>query len=234
VVRLLQSRGLRSVQAETGAEALRVLLSDAPPPSLLVLDAMLPEVHGFDVLRQLRAQPRLNLLPVIVLTAVHRGWRFAEDLRAMSGVHHYIEKPFEAAQLFAAVDELFGQKQPAGASDNLRRCLEAGIAATGRGDFSEAERELSLGLDTEPLAHQLHFQLGIVFGKQGRGFEAINAFERAVGIHPRYFAGVKNLAVLYQRAGFQNKSAEMWERALALAPDQATRESIRDHLLRLL
>jgi CheY-like chemotaxis protein len=234
VVRLLQSRGVRSVQAATGAEALRILSSDEAPPVLMVLDAMLPEVHGFEVLRQIRADARLSALPVIVLTAVHKGWRFAEDLRALSGIQHYIEKPFEAAQLFTAVDELFGQGQQLGLSDPARRCLEGSVAAIARGDFAAAEREVVLGLEAEPEAHQLHFQLGITYGKQGRVFEAVSAFERAIGIQPRYFAGVKNLAVLYQRAGFQNKSTEMWERALALAPDQATRESIRDHLLRLI
>jgi hypothetical protein len=45
---------------------------------------------------------------------------------------------------------------------------------------------------------------------------------------------VKNLAVLYQKAGFRNKAAEMWQRALNLAPDEPTRQSIKQHLLQLL
>ena len=39
---------------------------------------------------------------------------------------------------------------------------------------------------------------------------------------------------LYQKAGFRNKAAETWERALVLAPDDATRLSIKHHLLSLL
>ena len=61
-----------------------------------------------------------------------------------------------------------------------------------------------------------------------------DAIEQAIAIQPRYFVGVKNLAVLYHRAGFQSKSTEMWERALALAPEDKTREAIRSHLQRLL
>lgn len=234
VVRLLESEGYRTREASTGAEALQVLLGAAQPPDLLVLDAMLPEVHGFEVLRQLRSDARFADLPVVILTAVHKGWRFAEDLRVLSGVHHYLEKPFEAAQLLAAVDELLGKRQPSELGDAVRDCLQEGIAAIARGDYATAEQSLARGLESEPLAHQLHFQVGVCYGKQGRAFDAIAAFERAVGIAPRYFAGVKNLAVLYQRTGFQNKSTELWERALALAPDATTRESIREHLRRML
>ena len=48
------------------------------------------------------------------------------------------------------------------------------------------------------------------------------------------FPAVKNLAILYQKAGFRNKAVEMWERALSLAPDEPTRHSIKEHLLNLL
>jgi hypothetical protein len=45
---------------------------------------------------------------------------------------------------------------------------------------------------------------------------------------------LKNLAVLYEKAGFKNKAIEMWERCAANAPDEPTRKSIRDHLLKLI
>jgi Tfp pilus assembly protein PilF len=65
-------------------------------------------------------------------------------------------------------------------------------------------------------------------------YEAVSELETAVSVNPQHFPAVKNLAILYQKAGFRNKAVETWERALALAPDEATRLSIKDHLVRLL
>jgi hypothetical protein len=45
---------------------------------------------------------------------------------------------------------------------------------------------------------------------------------------------LKNLAVLYEKAGFRNKAVEVWERAASAAPDSETREQIKQHLLGLL
>ena len=94
--------------------------------------------------------------------------------------------------------------------------------------------ELRRGLEIDPLAYRLHFHLGLLYGKLGQVYEAINELEKAVSINSRHFPAVKNLAVLYQKAGFRHKAAEMWERSLALATDEATRRSIKDHLIRLL
>jgi tetratricopeptide (TPR) repeat protein len=51
---------------------------------------------------------------------------------------------------------------------------------------------------------------------------------------PSHFGGLKNLAVLYQQAGFRNKAVEAWERALCVAPDAATRSAIKEHIVSLL
>jgi tetratricopeptide (TPR) repeat protein len=80
----------------------------------------------------------------------------------------------------------------------------------------------------------LHYHLGLLYGKQENVFEAIEALEIAADLRPRDFSTLKNLAVLYQRAGFRLKSTEMWERALSSAPDDATRTSIKSHLVSLL
>jgi len=58
--------------------------------------------------------------------------------------------------------------------------------------------------------------------------------ETAVDLTPRNFAALKNLAVLYQRAGFKHRSIEIWERALGNAPDDETKRGIKDHLMSLL
>ena len=109
-----------------------------------------------------------------------------------------------------------------------------GIAAYKAGDFEKAALHLREGTKIDPLAYRLHFHLGLLYGKQGQIFEAIQELETALDINNRHFPALKNLAVLYQKAGFRNKAIETWERALHVAPDDATRQTIKEHLLGLL
>jgi Tfp pilus assembly protein PilF len=71
-------------------------------------------------------------------------------------------------------------------------------------------------------------------GRKGDTFRAIQELETAIDIHPKSFAALKNLAVLYQKAGFKHKAIEMWERAIGQSPDDATRGQIKEHLMSLL
>ena len=65
-------------------------------------------------------------------------------------------------------------------------------------------------------------------------FAGIQELETAVHVNSRHFSALKNLAVLYQKAGFRNKAIETWERALAVAPDEGTKKQIKEHILGLL
>lgn len=80
--------------ARDGEEALALLARRGgaePLPSLILLDLNLPKISGHDVLRKIRATPRLHRIPVIVLTASTRAEDVAEayDL----GVNTFITKP---------------------------------------------------------------------------------------------------------------------------------------------
>lgn len=73
-----------------GESALRCLHSD--PPELLVLDVMLPGMNGFEVLKNVRSDPALQGLPVVILTAKTQAHdrQMAEEIGATA----YITKPF--------------------------------------------------------------------------------------------------------------------------------------------
>lgn len=227
----LRKLGLQTVEAQDGQEALDFLSHSVP--TLAVIDAMLPRVHGFEIVKRIRDMPTHSAVAIIVLTAVHRGWRFAEDLRRVSQVKHYIEKPFTANVLVQAVREALGESPRSYRNPAARAELERGVQLLRQGEVAAARDAFRAGLVSDPHAYLLHYHLGLALERLGHVFEAIGAIERAVALCPRYFVGVKNLAVLYHRAGFQSKSTEMWERALALAPEEKTREAIRSHLLRL-
>lgn len=236
--RLLVSRGYRVLEADRGLLALRLVKEETP--DLIVLDAMLPEVHGFDIARRIKNSRRYGHIPIVMVSAVYRGWRYAEDLKQSCGVAEYIEKPFRLNDVVRAVEACLSVGPPEqGPSEEeisleAERALEAGVAAYKAGNLPDAVAHLQRGIAVDPLAYRLHFHLGLLYGKQGKIYEAIAELETAVDVNGQHFPAVKNLAILYQKAGFRNKAAEMWERGLHLAPDDETRQSIRQHLLQLL
>ena len=97
-----------------------------------------------------------------------------------------------------------------------------------------AIEQLRRGLGIDPLSFQLHYHLGLLLGRRDDVFDAIHELETAVDLQSRNFSAIKNLAVLYQRAGFKHKAIEMWERSLSAAPDEETRQGIKEHLMSLL
>ncbi|MBK8252432.1 MAG: response regulator [Polyangiaceae bacterium] len=235
--RVLESRGFRVREADRGNTALKLVKEE--PPDVMILDAMLPEVHGFDIARRIKGSERYGKIPIVMVSAVYRGWRFAEDLKASYGVDTFIEKPFKIADVVSAVEKALEHKKESAEpaekiSAEAERHLAAGIAAYKAGDFEKAATHLREGTKIDPLAYRLHFHLGLLYGKQGQIFEAISELETALDINNKHFPALKNLAVLYQKAGFRNKAIETWERALHVAPDDATRQTIKEHLLGLL
>ncbi len=236
VRRVLEDRGYRVVEAGRGHEALAMLKER--PPDLVVLDAMLPEVHGFDIAKRMKGSERYGNIPIVMISAVYRGWRFAEDLRQSYGVDAYLEKPFKMSELVSAVETALLQRPPASDVERIsaeaEKKLALGIEAYQKGDVTTAIEHLREGTRIDPLAYRLHFHLGLLFGKQGRVYDAIQELQTALDINRRHFPALKNLAVLYQKAGFRNKAIETWERALRFAPDDPTRQSIKEHLVGLL
>jgi len=109
----LEREGYQIVEAETAADALRVLATDVP--DLLISDIMMPDMDGFDLLTQVRADPRLLGLPVILITAAANAG--VEDRARDLGVEHFVKKPVDINQLRRTVRgtiERFAQLRRAG------------------------------------------------------------------------------------------------------------------------
>ncbi|MCB1347700.1 MAG: response regulator [Paracoccaceae bacterium] len=84
---------------ETALDAIRRVRPDA-----VLLDVMLPGRSGYDILRDLRADPQTGPLPVLMLTA--RGQRKDRELAGSLGVTRFMTKPFSNSELLAALDEI--------------------------------------------------------------------------------------------------------------------------------
>jgi DNA-binding response OmpR family regulator len=232
----LNHAGMECIEAENGTQALEIIRAETP--DAIVLDAVLPGVHGFDICRRLRGSQRYGTIPIVIVSAVHRGWRVAEDLRAAYGVEYAFEKPIDLPRFTRTVRLLLeGKMVPhddIAVSDTAEIELTQGMAAFERGDAEAAIHHLQLGVSIDPLAFELQYHLGLLHGRSEHLFSAIDSLENAVRICPRHFSALKNLAVVYQRAGFRHKAVETWDRAMANAPDDLTRASIKEHMVTLL
>ena len=211
-------------------------------PDLIILDAMLPELHGFDIARRIKGSAKYGHIPIIMVSAVYRGPQIAVDLKQNYGVEEYFEKPFKVTELMGAVQRLLAREDPRPAdpphdpeylSAEAEGALAGGIAAYKAGQIDSAIEQLKRGVGIDPLSYRLHFHLALLYGKKGQVHEGIQELERAIELYPNHFAAFKNLAVLYEKACFKAKAVEAWKRCAALAPDDATRAPINDHLRKL-
>ena len=84
---------------ETGLSTARTT-----PPDLIVLDMMLPGINGRQVLRELKADPSLESIPVLVLTARGGEADVVDGLK--SGAADYLRKPFNPDELVARLARL--------------------------------------------------------------------------------------------------------------------------------
>lgn len=94
----LRREGFRVSSAKNGFDALEKLLNS--DPALVILDVMLPEVDGLEILRRLRAK-KAGKVPVILLTA--RGQEIDRIYGLELGADDYVVKPFSPAELVARV-----------------------------------------------------------------------------------------------------------------------------------
>jgi DNA-binding NarL/FixJ family response regulator len=79
-------------------------------PDLVVSDVMMPQVSGYEFLKQLRDDPRFQHLPVVFLTA--RGMTKDRIAGFRAGVDGYIAKPFDPDELVAVIENLLRKAEP--------------------------------------------------------------------------------------------------------------------------
>jgi CheY-like chemotaxis protein len=102
---ILEGKGYSVLSASSGAELLNML--KVQNPDLIILDIMMPEMDGLEVLSRLKAMSETAKIPVILLTAkvqyedVLGGYKLGAD--------YYITKPFTSTQLVNGINLLLGE-----------------------------------------------------------------------------------------------------------------------------
>lgn len=160
---MLESEKYQVVVAMDGEEALK--RARAERPDVILLDVLLPKMHGFEVCQRLRQDPGTCLIPIIMVTSLTA---IKDRLTGFKlGADEYISKPFEPIELLARVERLIERTRQNIASNPLTG-LPGGLALE-----EEVKRRL---------AAEEGFSLALA---DANGFAAFNeemGFERGDGV----------------------------------------------------
>ena len=105
ITRVLTDAGFDVIEASTGTEALNRAISR---PNLIILDVNLPDMLGFDVCRQLKANPITCDIPIIHISATYPG-EVAHEESIGSGAARFMSHPRNVYDVVRAVNQELGQ-----------------------------------------------------------------------------------------------------------------------------
>ncbi len=152
----LAQAGFDVETAQTGEEALASLRRSAP--DLMVLDLMLPDLSGTDVCRQVRSDPQLGPLPIIMLTA--KSEEVDRIVGFELGADDYVTKPFSPRELTLRVKAVLRRRAGTPTTSGI---LERGALRLD----PERHRCTVEGGDVELTAKEFHL-LEALMGRPGR------------------------------------------------------------------
>lgn len=104
----LEGAGYHVVEAEHGREGLQKL--DENGVDVVLLDLMMPERSGWEVLTEIRGEARTRKVPVVILSS--RGTNDDQARGLAAGADAYVSKPFEGAKLIRAVETVLRRRPP--------------------------------------------------------------------------------------------------------------------------
>jgi CheY-like chemotaxis protein len=107
---MLEAEGYAVTTAENGAAGVEVLKTEGveAPFQFMVLDMMMPQMTGLDVLETLRREETFNDLPIILLTAENKPTDILSGYTA--GANYYMTKPFTREQLLHGIQLIFANE----------------------------------------------------------------------------------------------------------------------------
>jgi two-component system phosphate regulon response regulator PhoB len=168
----LQGAGFTVVSAGTGAEGLAA--ARAQVPDVVVLDLMLPDTSGYDVCKEMRADPKLTDVGVLMLTA--KGEAEDRILGLEVGADDYVVKPFNVREVVLRVTALanrIAERKARPASSDA-----AGLLKVGPIELDPVTHDVKIdGVPTQlrPLEYKL---LQLLVGDPGRVFSREELLEQ--------------------------------------------------------
>jgi DNA-binding response OmpR family regulator len=98
----LQFAGFQVVSAADGQEAVELAVKEIP--NLILMDARMPRMSGYEACRRIKAEPALQDVPIVFLSA--KGQEAEIRLGMEAGADEYVVKPFAPAELVERVKKL--------------------------------------------------------------------------------------------------------------------------------
>ena len=200
--KLLEHEGYRPRTAVNGREALAALGQE--PFDAVLLDIVMPEVDGLEVLRTLKADARLWHIPVIVISGLEDTESIVSCLEL--GADDYVQKPFDPVLLRARLNACLARRQfhvleveyqkvvqeQAAELDELKRDANGATGATGDTELAGGDE----GARRAPVA-VLAVGLGgldafAAEGDPAAAIAVVDAFQATVGALARQFHGAVN------------------------------------------
>ncbi len=105
IARLFQANGLEAVTATDGVAAWEKYLIEKP--DLVILEAILPRFHGFDLTKRI-VQESKGKVPVIIVTGLYRGPQYRHEALTSFGASDFMEKPVDEERLLRSAMDLLG------------------------------------------------------------------------------------------------------------------------------
>lgn len=139
---MLERQGYQVIAASNGKQAL--LMAESEQPDLVLLDVMMPDLDGYEVTRQLRENPKTNLIPIIMFTA--KSQTDDKLLGFEVGADDYVTKPTQPRELFAHIKAVLGRTAKAReAAPSKERGYLIGVLSA-KGGLGVTTLALNLGI----------------------------------------------------------------------------------------
>jgi DNA-binding response OmpR family regulator len=157
----LEKESFRVKSAADGTTALEMI--DRSPPSLLVLDLMLPEVDGWEVCRRVRGSQIYGDLPIIMLTA--RDDDIDKIVGLELGADDYLTKPFNPRELVARIKAILRRAGPRTAGESALHIGDV-VIHPARREVTVGEKKVTLRAKEFDLLATLVQHKGIVLSRE--------------------------------------------------------------------
>lgn len=101
VAQRLREHGCTVLTASTAYEAIH--MAGMERPDIILVDGLLPQMHGFELARFLRAMDREYRPRIVMMTAIYKNTRYQNEAKLKYGIDCYLIKPFSDEQLEEAM-----------------------------------------------------------------------------------------------------------------------------------
>ena len=178
--------------ASDGFAALEAI--DRAPPDLILLDVMMPGMHGYEVTRRIRDNPNLSYIPILLVTA-HEQSSAIDGLDA--GADDFIRKPFDTEELLARVRSMLRLKHSIDEREEMLRQREDFVSRLThdlRIPLVAADRMLHLFLQETycPLSEDMKDAIQVVIRNNQNLLQMVNTLLEVY----RHEAGQKKLTLV--------------------------------------